>query len=1428
MKHKNFFIELRDVLAYLYLDSANAERIASDAGLDLRYLKFDSHAINNWHAILKEAGKTGKLDTLLAIVDDVYGGNTEFADVYAKYLQNPTLVVDEWLTDPTDFTPANILRSAQRLTPEAIQLILPPHNIIQRTTVRLELDHFFASVARSNLLLGASDVGKSVVLALQARKLLDEGWAVFLIRDLPFSLTAVAEYIVKNGLGYKGTLDWREVLITPWQSAWSAQIKGFALLIDELFDTPDVDFAIGELKQLHMASRQVPSSAFKLLIACHDTWEADRLSFLINPQSLGDPSNVNAKLIRVADFTAAELSDAFHGIGAGHILQPRQPGELPDPHVENLLDLLKHPSIWGLYARSYHEGTRLATAAISWNSLLENYLSTMLHEAQQRCRFSADLLHEQLMQFAQLARVRQTHDFRLARSELRTNLSILQVDDINPTSSPYAALRELGIFLESAKVERNEIKLAFSDLGAYLLSFVLEREAQSQEQTASTLTTTVQNWLNEVYNYAPLMDALLILVDRLAHNPRKLVLQVLLANLIESHTVRLEVALRLIQPATVSVLFEIVAQKELDSFYLYKRAVRALRATPDTIRNAQNYLFDRRHPQVQQLAACFLGANREASCITELVELLEDNDRDLRRDVYDALFQIGEPAIPFLLAVSADPSKLVNWRMGCLHALRVVRVRNLQVSNVLTTCLQEGIETGNAKLLSRTLLTAAAIRDETQVEFAIKALAFADWEVVGNAAKLLTETPSTAAAPMLEAILQGIKLQEADSFMQDLAASQTLAALLAVNTIQTRVLVVHYLEESIRGIGILPSMTAIARIEEWHLPELAGVLLESFVQTITNTTTGTSGYHVLRQFDKIWQAEGLSVLVQTADHLLQQGTNITRLIVDALIESEDIERHHVLHDHHLRVAGLHMLAKCQPANWVDEIVRLLACPGRSNFDLAVCDALWIVGDERAETALIQKLEQSTNNDTHSHESSRILRALGTCTSQQGAAIILEHIKNSKNLDPYNIADECLCPLVYRERIHPDQIVGLAQNAHATPISRAACIVALGILDANTYAHLFADLLAVNVPVLQAYAARMLGFAKQPVFVPVLRWLLRHTRDGFVAEQAAFALGKLDAQDAVIDIERAFKVFADTERTLGFINALEQLHQPSSVEILLDVVARRHFGHTEDAIIEALGAFWFDPRARQKIIEWLESWYGGYDDIGRQAMAVHTLAYYTPSFLVDQASRLYDAGRLHKSARKAVARSLASLWRVPELNPAALKALFNRCICDLDFAVREVAGQALASTDVAFCQQLFDELYSTQEPWVQACAVRTLGDWGERADQIEPFRYAETFSIRYFADGALEKLNKRKMLADLVTQYQSPDGLTRLSAYLAIQQHGTIQTVQALYAAVDPTDLAYVFLRQLAHDVNKRCQKEFDEEAKEEDKVLKGTGMIKYD
>ncbi|MCB0128056.1 MAG: hypothetical protein KDE58_37585, partial [Caldilineaceae bacterium] len=75
--------ELCGVLADLYLNPSDARRIASQVGLDLRYLELGNQSINNWDAVIRQAVKRNKLNTLLAVVDSEWHDSPEFASVYA-------------------------------------------------------------------------------------------------------------------------------------------------------------------------------------------------------------------------------------------------------------------------------------------------------------------------------------------------------------------------------------------------------------------------------------------------------------------------------------------------------------------------------------------------------------------------------------------------------------------------------------------------------------------------------------------------------------------------------------------------------------------------------------------------------------------------------------------------------------------------------------------------------------------------------------------------------------------------------------------------------------------------------------------------------------------------------------------------------------------------------------------------------------------------------------------------------------------------------------------------------------------------------------------------------------------------------------------------------------------------------------------------
>lgn len=77
---------LRAVLAELYNHPEDVARIAQDAGLNLAFIRLGSTPLNNWHHVLREAEKRGRLADILQVASEEYGDNTAFHYALQVYL----------------------------------------------------------------------------------------------------------------------------------------------------------------------------------------------------------------------------------------------------------------------------------------------------------------------------------------------------------------------------------------------------------------------------------------------------------------------------------------------------------------------------------------------------------------------------------------------------------------------------------------------------------------------------------------------------------------------------------------------------------------------------------------------------------------------------------------------------------------------------------------------------------------------------------------------------------------------------------------------------------------------------------------------------------------------------------------------------------------------------------------------------------------------------------------------------------------------------------------------------------------------------------------------------------------------------------------------------------------------------------------------
>lgn len=79
------FIELRNVLADVYSDSASMQRVAEDTGVKTSRINFQTSPLNTWHFLLKEACYAGLCKQLKAVVLAEYPKNKKLREAFNNF-----------------------------------------------------------------------------------------------------------------------------------------------------------------------------------------------------------------------------------------------------------------------------------------------------------------------------------------------------------------------------------------------------------------------------------------------------------------------------------------------------------------------------------------------------------------------------------------------------------------------------------------------------------------------------------------------------------------------------------------------------------------------------------------------------------------------------------------------------------------------------------------------------------------------------------------------------------------------------------------------------------------------------------------------------------------------------------------------------------------------------------------------------------------------------------------------------------------------------------------------------------------------------------------------------------------------------------------------------------------------------------------------
>jgi HEAT repeat protein len=550
-----------------------------------------------------------------------------------------------------------------------------------------------------------------------------------------------------------------------------------------------------------------------------------------------------------------------------------------------------------------------------------------------------------------------------------------------------------------------------------------------------------------------------------------------------------------------------------------------------------------------------------------------------------------------------------------------------------------------------------------QAGFAIDALSSDDWQVVRAAGQLLAQNPEPSAFSALREALGRWGSLPDGSLAQNWVLRQLLAALIEMEMPGATEAAIEFLRTNIQGSGNSPPVWAIWAADSLGLPETRRLIFEDVIQRLNQAPQDHLLWHSFDRLSTTWQPDDLTALAEATQQFADQGIDVAQRLVEGIIQGLQATDDRPLRQEHAQAHALHTLAKCQPDSFAWEASRLLPY-ANGPLVLDICEALWVIGDPRAEEALFHKFEQPTSQGQSAwFERSRIIRALGTCGRAGAAATILTYLRSEPTIST-NIPEEAVCPLVRGGMLNRDQVIEIVRDHSASIQGRITGMMALAILDAAGNRDLFRDIVArAEDETLRGYAIRMLGMAQDHTCIVELQSRLRRTRDAFVAAQAAWALARMNAPQAVSDIEQALEEFADTEHAHNLVNALEQFRHPSSRHVLREALQRSRYSHVRAKIIEALGAFLPDLQAKAEIIASLEAWGGGRFDVSAQCPPIRALARYDPDLLLKYTKTLSDAGRLDRSAREELALWIPFLAKQQQIEKTALVEIIKRLICD---------------------------------------------------------------------------------------------------------------------------------------------------------------------
>jgi len=1328
------------------------------------------------------------------------------------------------LQPPALPTESEIRDACRKITTRLSATIIDGQRTIVRENLRDTFNEFLASNERYLVVLGPSGAGKSICAATEVEQMQNASATVLFVRGKYFSLDQAAELIAHEMWPPITGLNWQKI-IDILNANSSIAATHFVLFIEGIDEADDLHELSLQLSKLHDSIGSISSKKIKTILSCRDiAWgrfSQQRLMPLYEepklPQAISKSLSGGGyaySIIRITDFSTVELDRALHEIGATELINPGRFGESASAHIATLRDMLKHPATFEHYSALHQSERAVSIQEITWSYLIGRRLSSALDRAGRQCGKNADDLRGVLEDLAIIGWQNRTKNFEFNIENVKTSVPLLVEEGKNGKISMLLALVESRILNQSVSANQTTISFYNSDIGAYLLSFELER--QLTRRKPRQVRECFDQWIRESWDFLPLLDALLALLDRLAVEPQRSATLAMVEALVESNRFHHRSLFELMRPEVLRTIFEVVKRIDEMHFYDYRDAALGIRPSPSALNEIRSHL---RHenPLVRQLAAQLAGAHQDQMAVEQLIPLLQDPDEDVRDKAYGAFAYIGRPAISPLIKVITDPTQAHELRRSCITALRNVGIRTNEVSIALKKTLKQS-QAQSPSLLYSLFLTAAGLRDRGHANVAKNTLQHDDNDVVLTAAKYLAEVPEPRIFSALREALKPKISEDGLPKKRSWEFNQLIFALWMTNKVKAAPVVLNLIQESLQNNNSeLVPFSAIHLVEKVDLARIPPLILKHLIEKLQKSPEERLTRECARVLGATWRTDHLKALVAANEKFAAQGVDVARLLVDAIIPEIP------------KSEGLPLpetFIKCKAANFVPEAIRLFNNAGALSC-MELSNLLWVCGDSRAEAVLIHRFENPSHEREAAHERPSLARALGTCSNTAGVQVVLNYLRTKGEELPLHFHQTTLYPLLVNNPSIVRELREVARDSTLNWGSRATTLLALSLWDATTLEDLVTDIAETSSdqPRLQGQAVRLLALLKDQTVLSRLHDFLNNSEHSNVKAEAAEALAWLDDSSSVSAIERAF----EESPAPGLAFALAHFRQETSVPILLEHLDAAPL-EWKPIYLETIGAFWRYPKGRAAILEQFDRWSSPEERfLNSQAALISGLLKYEPDIILDQFNKSFNDGSVTTTARERMAREVANLLYRKYQNESLLLETFKLLLSDKHVPARERAGHALRYADPSFCHRLYTAMHdSSVTEWERASAVYSLGFWDSPIARIEAARYDEELLVRRTADAALAMCLKNPHLERHFHRYNTLSGLARLSSYLCLAEQGDQSTIWTLNDNKNTKPFARIFRRSLCNRIERRLADEYKKKSDAESKLVDSRGTITFD